>query len=74
MLRISDEERIKNSQKPLAAGIGDDLLLLDLSSWFKAERWKGFTKRYREDWFGFLFAWIISVALILLAGEILQIQ
>jgi len=74
MQRLSDEDRIKNGQKPLAAELGHDLLLLDLPSWFTAERWKGFTKRYREDLVGFLYSWLFVGALILLAWAILQIK
>jgi Na+/proline symporter len=73
MLRLSDEDRLRNGQKPLAAEMGHDLLLLDLPSWFTRERWKGFPKRYREDLLGFLFAWLFVGALILLAWGILQI-
>ncbi len=74
MLRLSDEDRIQNGQKPLAAELGHDLLLLDLPSWFTAERWKGFAKRYREDWMGFLLAWLFVGALFLFAWSILQIK
>ncbi|MEN8192535.1 MAG: sodium:solute symporter family protein [Bacteroidota bacterium] len=74
MLKSSDEDRIKNGQKPLAAEFGHDLLLLDLPSWFTAARWKGFAQRYREDWIGFLYAWIFVGGLILFAWGILQIQ
>jgi len=74
MLRLSDEERIKNGQKPLAATLGHDLLLLDLPSWFTKERWKGFPKRYREDIAGFLYAWLFVGGLILVAWGILQIH
>ncbi len=74
MLRLSDEDRIQNGQKPLAAKMGHDLLLLDLPSWFTKERWKGFPKRYREDLVGFLYAWLFVGGLILLAWAILQIH
>lgn len=74
MLRLSDEDRKINGQKPLAAEFGHDLLLLDLPSWFTAERWKGFLLRYREDWTGFLYAWLFVGGLILFAWAILQIQ
>jgi Na+/proline symporter len=74
MLRLSDEDRVKNGQKPLAAELGHDLLLLDLPSWFTKERWEGFAKRYREDWVGFLYAWIFVGVLIFIAWAILQIQ
>ncbi len=74
MLRLSDEDRIKDGKKPLAAELGHDLLLLDLPTWFTAERWKGFVNRYREDWTGFLYSWLFVGGLILLAWAILQIQ
>ncbi|MCK5851529.1 sodium:solute symporter family protein [bacterium] len=74
MLRLSDEDRIQNGQKPLAAELGHDLLLLDLPSWFTAERWKGFSKRYREDWTGFLYAWLFVGILLLLAWGVLQLN
>ncbi|PKQ44452.1 sodium:solute symporter family protein [Confluentibacter flavum] len=73
LLRLSDEKRIKNGQKPLAAEMGHDLLLLDLPSWFTKERWKGFPKRYKEDINGFIFAWLFVGCLLLLAWGILQI-
>ena len=73
MLRLSDEDRIKNGQKPMAAEMGHDLLLLDLPSWFTKERWKGFPGRYKEDLLGFLFAWLFVGGLILIAWGILQI-
>ncbi len=71
MLRLSDEDRMKNGQKPMAAEMGHDLLLLDLPSWFTRERWKGFPQRYREDLLGFLFAWLFVGGLVLLAWGIL---
>ncbi len=74
MLRLSDEDRIRNGQKPLAAEMGHDLLLLDLPSWFTKERWKGFPKRYREDLAGFLYAWLFVGGLIFLAWAVLQIH
>ncbi len=74
MLRLSDEDRIVNGQKPLAATLGHDLLLLDLPSWFTAERWKGFGKRYREDWTGFLYAWLFVGFLLFFAWAVLQIH
>ena len=74
MLRLSDEDRIVNGQKPLAATLGHDLLLLDLPSWFTAERWKGFSKRYREDWAGFLYAWLLVAGLLFFAWAVMQIQ
>jgi Na+/proline symporter len=74
MLRLSDDDKRKDGVKPLAADLGHDLLLLDLPSWFTAERWRGFLRRYREDWTGFLYAWLFVGGLILLAWAIMQIQ
>ncbi len=74
MLRLSDESRKRNGQKPLAAELGHDLLLLDLPSWLSKERWRGFFKRYREDLIGFLYAWLFVGGLIFLAWVVLQIR
>jgi Na+/proline symporter len=60
--------------KPLAAGLGKDLILLDFPGWFRADRWKGFPGRYKEDLIGFGLAWIMVAALILLAWGIMQIR
>ncbi len=72
MLLLSDQ-RDERGGKPLAADHGHDLLLLDLPSWFTRERWRGFFRRYREDWAGFLVAWAFVGVLVLLAWGILQI-
>ena len=61
----------KEGQAPI---VDKELLLLDVGTWFKKERWQSFSKRYRTDFFGFLFAWLFVAALILLAWLILQIQ
>jgi len=45
MLRLSDEERMKHGQKPLASKMGHDLLLLDLPSWFTKEHVKDARKK-----------------------------
>ncbi len=59
--------------KPLAAEHGKDLILLDLPGWLKADRWKGFFRRYREDLVGFVLSWGMVGALVLLAWGIMQI-
>jgi len=46
---------------------------LDISTWFKGERWSNFWHRYHEDVVGFLYAWLFVGGLIMLAGGILQI-
>lgn len=51
-----------------------ELILLDINEWFSKERWTHFSRRYRTDFFGFLFAWLFVAALILLAWIILQIK
>ncbi len=64
-----------SDQKPGEEMIVDkELLLLDVDTWLKKERWQSFAKRYRTDFFGFLLAWLFVAALILLAWLILQIQ
>lgn len=51
-----------------------ELILLDINEWFSKERWSNFSKRYKTDFFGFLFAWTFVAGLILLAWLILQIR
>ena len=75
MSRASDVPSGSPGQaKPLAAGLGRDLILVDFPGWFKAERWKGFPGRYKEDLVGFGLAWIMVAALILLAWGIMQLR
>ena len=71
--KLSDEDKIKDGKKALAADFGQELILLDSSTWFTKKRWENFWKRYREDVSGFLYAWIFVGGLILLAWGILQI-
>ncbi len=59
--------------KPLAAGLGKDLIMLDAPGWFRAGRWKGFPGRYREDLIGFGLAWVMVIGLIFLAWGIMQL-
>lgn len=51
-----------------------ELLLLDVNEWFTRQRWTNFNKRYRTDFYGFLFAWLFVAGLILLAWLIMQIK
>jgi len=73
MNRLSDSKVLEpEGKKPLAREHGKDLILLDFMSWFKKERWENFTYRYREDWLGFLLAWIFVIALIFVAWLVIQ--
>jgi hypothetical protein len=74
MRRKSDAKELgPDGKKPLASETGDDLILLDLPGWLHKSRWTNFFKRYREDLMGFLLAWLVVGALILLAWGIMQI-
>jgi SSS family solute:Na+ symporter len=74
MQRLSDEDAVdSDGNKPLARNHGKELMLVDLPSWFKKERWKNFAFRYREDWMGFLLAVMFIGVLIFMAWGILQI-
>ena len=73
MQRLSDEDKIaKDGKKPLARDHGQELILLDVSTWFRKERWENFAVRYREDWRGFVLATGFIGVLILIAWAILQ--
>jgi len=74
MNRLSDAEISDiDGKKPLAKKHGQDLILLDLPSWFTKERWQNFASRYREDWLGFIFAWVFVIVLIFIAWLIIQL-
>ncbi|MCX7044356.1 MAG: hypothetical protein NTX50_02575, partial [Candidatus Sumerlaeota bacterium] len=74
MRRSTDSEGLPDgSTKPLATDLGQDLILLDLGGWLRAERWRGFFKRYREDLIGFFLAWGSVGLLVLAAWAIMQI-
>jgi Na+/proline symporter len=73
MNRVSDAEVLEpDGKKPLARDYGKDLILLDFMSWFKKERWENFSSRYREDWLGFLLAWIFVIVLVFVAWLVIQ--
>ena len=44
-----------------------------MTGWLEKERWQGFFKRYREDWLGFLLAWVFVGVLVFIAWLILQL-
>ena len=73
MNRLSDAKVLDHDgKKPLAKDHGKDLILLDFTSWFTKERWKNFAFRYREDWLGFLLAWVFVIFLIFVAWLVIQ--
>ncbi len=73
MNRLSDSEISDiDGKKPLAKNHGQDLILLDFPSWFTKERWANFASRYREDWLGFLLAWIFVLLLVFVAWLVIQ--
>ncbi len=72
--RLSDAKTIgADGKKPLAKNFGKDLILLDFMGWFKKERWENFGYRYREDWVGFVLAWIFVLFLVFIAWLIVQL-
>ena len=74
MRRSTDQEDLRNGQsKPMAADLGQELILLDVGTWFTAGRWQGCFRRYREDLFGFLLAWAAVGLLVLAAWLLMQI-
>ncbi len=74
MRRTTDRGNLPHGQaKPLAADCGQELLLLDVGTWFTAARWRGLVSRYREDLLGFLLAWASVGLLILTAWLLMQI-
>ncbi|MBN1420504.1 MAG: sodium:solute symporter family protein [Planctomycetes bacterium] len=77
LTRPEAEDRIDrffgNLGRPTDPGGGQDLLLSDLPGWLRAERWRGFFRRHREDLVGFALAWITVGLLIALAWALMQI-
>jgi Na+/proline symporter len=72
--RLSDAKvTTSDGKKPLAREYGKDLILLDFVSWFKKERWENFAYRYKEDWLGFILAWIFVVFLVFIAWLVVQL-
>ena len=74
MQRSTDCEGLPTDQaKPLAAAVGQELILLDLPGWFTAARWRNFWRRYREDLVGFVLAWLTVGVLVLMAWGLMQV-
>lgn len=72
--RSSDSDALlPDGTRPLARERGQDLLLVDLTGWFTAERWHGFFRRYRQDLLGFLGAWATVGLLIAMAWGLMRI-
>jgi len=70
---LSTDDHPGNEEEREAGSKGQALLLVDLPSWFKAERWVNFKQRYKEDWSGFLLAWLFVVALVIFGWLVIQI-
>jgi len=71
--RLSDSKTLgPDGKKPLAKDHGQDLILLDFAGWFKKERWENFAIRYREDWLGFVLAWVFVIFLVFIAWLVVQ--
>ncbi len=62
-----------NEDRPLAAELGEDMILLDAPGWFTKARWTGFPRRYREDIVGFFLAWLTVGVLTFIAWGVLQV-
>ncbi len=74
MQRLSDSGiRGKDNKKPFASEYGKDLILIDISSWFKKERWINFFPRYKEDTYGFVTATGFVGLLVLIAWGVIQL-
>jgi Na+/proline symporter len=74
MRRSTDLENMPTGQpKPLAADRGEELILLDVGTWFTAARWRGFFRRYREDLTGFALAWLTVGLMVSLAWVVMRI-
>ena len=73
-MRSTDREGLPDGHpKPLAAKLGQDLLLLDFPGWLHRQRWHGFWPRYREDIVGFAIGWGAVFFTIFIAWVIMQI-
>lgn len=72
MRHLSTSDR-PGDQPALADDYGKALLLLDVGTWFTADRWRNFWSRYREDTLGFLLAWGFVVLLIAIAWGVISL-
>ncbi len=73
MEHLAPQDR-EGDTNPLASDVGAGLILYDVATWFKADRWKNFWTRYRQDLGGFLLAWVMVGFLILVAWLLMQIH
>ena len=74
MRHSTDLENVPNGRpKPLAADRGEELILLDVGTWFTTARWRNVLQRYREDLVGFGLAWLTVGAMVMLAWLVMQI-
>ncbi len=71
--RLSVDDRQEEDDAKDAGSHGKALILVDLPGWLKASRWKDFGRRYKEDWAGFLLAWLFVIVLIVMAWFVIQI-
>lgn len=72
MRHLSTSDR-SGDQPALADNYGKALLLLDVGTWFTADRWRNFWSRYREDTLGFLLAWGFVGLLIAIAWGVISL-
>lgn len=72
MRHLSTSDR-SGDQPALADDYGKALLLLDVGTWFTADRWRNFWSRYREDTLGFLLAWGFVGLLIAIAWGVISL-
>jgi hypothetical protein len=68
-----DDARATDGRRILAEARGEDLLMLDLPGWLRAERWRGFFRRYREDLIGFALGWCTVLLLVGAAWGLMQV-
>ncbi len=71
--RLSAEDQPDGDESKDAGSYGQALILVDLPGWLKASRWVNFRQRYKEDWTGFLLAWLFVIGLVILGWFVIQI-
>jgi Na+/proline symporter len=71
--RLSADDQRDDEDTENAGKTGQALILVDLPGWLKASRWTDFGRRYREDWVGFLLAWLFVIGLVIMAWFVTQI-
>ncbi len=69
---LSHSDR-KEGVSSLATDHGQGIILSDLPGWLRAERWRNFGHKYKEDWLGFLLAWGFVAILMGIAWIVLQL-